>query len=69
MPPPEQGENNSFLLSSHPHWTKSILLPVSVNPVVSNPVLEISCYCSYTTSEALKPEEALPVFFTSVCCH
>lgn len=60
---PEQGENNIFLLSSHPHCTKSILLPVSVNPVASNPVLETSCNCSYTTSEALKPESALPVIF------
>lgn len=49
MPAPEQGEDNSFLLSSHPRCTKFILLPVSVNPVASNPVLETSRNCSYTT--------------------
>lgn len=63
MPAPEHGENNSFLLPSHPHWTKSILLPVTVNPVASNPVLGINCNGSSTTSEALNPESVLPIFF------
>lgn len=50
MPAPKQGEDNSILLSSHPNWTKFILLLASVNPVVSNPSLEMSCNSSYTIS-------------------
>lgn len=48
MPARTHGENNSILLSSHPNCTKLILLPASVNPVVSNPSLEMSCNSSYT---------------------
>lgn len=38
-----------------------ILLPVSLNPVASNPILEMSCNSSYTseTWKTLKPEELL----------
>lgn len=52
MPPPKQGENKSIPLSSPPNWTELILLPVSLNPVVSNPALEMSRYSSYTISRS-----------------
>lgn len=50
----EEEENKSILLSSYPRWTKMILLPVSLNPVVSNPIFEMSCNSSYTSGQGFE---------------